>query len=99
MDFSEMEKWWSYYKTEPFGANRDDLRMAISTASLIQIQSPKARVKFTDFLPNFYEESRIEAPRKKREQHSSFPDDSLAVFRALTITAGGTVISPSTRAH
>ena len=55
MTAEELGRWRAYERIEPFGENRADLRMAISTASLVNKGRGRGapKVKAADFMPNF----------------------------------------------
>lgn len=51
----ELLQWKAYERIEPFGEIRADIRMAIQTAALVNLQRSRgSRVaKVTDFMPDF----------------------------------------------
>jgi len=50
----ELSEWQAYYRVEPFGEERQDLRFALMTANLISPHLAKGhRPKLKDFMLNF----------------------------------------------
>lgn len=55
MDLDEYLDWQAYERLSPWGEDRDDLRMGIGTAALMNMQIPRGqqRVKAADLMPKF----------------------------------------------
>ncbi len=83
----ELREWWIYYQMEPFGDARADLRMAISTASLVTMWTKSsAKVTIADFLPDFYAEYHV------RHHGPETSHDTQRAFTLMTSLIGGKII-------
>lgn len=72
----QFSEWLAYDQIQPFGPERDDLRMGISTSALMNLQLDKKskRIKPMDLMPY------TEKPQPKRQT----PEEMLNVFKAMT---------------
>lgn len=82
-----MAEWMAYYSLEPFGEDRDDLRMAINASSIVNtilsMLGKKGKTKFLklkDFIPEF----------GNKEKKS--PDYMLEKMKELSKIYGGELI-------
>jgi hypothetical protein len=63
MTSSQLSEWMAYSKVEPFGEDRDDLRMGIVASTVANANRGKGKKPFKpqDFMPTFEVESEEEA--------------------------------------
>ncbi len=88
MSAREFREWQEFYKLEPFGEERADLRAAIVAATMANIWRDKSAepVEVSAFMPKFgAEEETEEVPDWQR---------MLAMAEAMTAMMGGTDLRP-----
>jgi len=82
---AEFAEWQAYYRLEPFGEERADLRTGILAALIANVnRDPKQRKKPyepADFMPTFDKQSKATAPQSIDEQ--------LMIIEMLNIAFGG----------
>lgn len=85
MSSYEFSEWMAYYKIEPFGEERADLRQALTTSAVANnLQAKAKKPKWTkpeDFM--LFREMNTLTQEPKRESASS-PEHILAKFNSLT---------------
>lgn len=82
----ELQRWWIFYNTEPFGEYRADIRMAIQTAALINMWASHGSLLPRDFLPDFYRM----IPKRRRNEPKTRAQIRSA-FLLMTRLAGGSI--------
>lgn len=65
VDSAEFSEWMAFDQLDPFGAEREDLRMGIVCSTLVHAQHPKAKCTPSDFMPQF---DRVAGKAKKPRQ-------------------------------
>jgi hypothetical protein len=74
MTWRQLRGWMAYYRTDPWGGERDDLHAGIVAATIANVYRGKARAyKPSDFMPQFQ-------PRPRRTQTK---DEALGVLMAI----------------
>jgi Protein of unknown function (DUF4035) len=86
MSSSEFTEWMAYERIDPFGADRDDLRMGIAVATWVNAQSKENQVTPRDFMPFMDEDEEEKAEGQDLEMQ-------LRVVRSLNAAMGGAVTS------
>jgi hypothetical protein len=89
----ELQEWWAWYCTEPWGEDRADWRMGILAASLVNLwlERKARRVQPGDFLPRFCEAAPATAAGRRLAVRRQHPQEMLALLRHGTQEVGGTV--------
>lgn len=89
MTAAEMQEWWMLYQIAPWGEERADLRMGISTSALVNMWISKGqRIKPTDFIPDFYKAYRS---RYKPIAQAQDPMQMMSVLLQGTKKVGGAI--------
>jgi len=66
----QLSEWMAYSKLEPWGEEREDLRMGIVASTIANVNRPKGKKPYkpTDFTPTFEVESEEEAAARLMAQ-------------------------------
>jgi hypothetical protein len=84
IDSRELTEWFEYYRLEPFGEGRADLRAGIVASTTANVWRGKGSRPFLpkDFMPNF-------EPKKKKPQTA---DEMKEIAKAWNAVFGGEVV-------
>ena len=91
MDSRELAEWQAYYRLEPFGQERADLRAGIVASTLANIHRDPKRKAFApeDFMPRFEGPEADRGPRSRPQPWQEIKADLLALFPAALKPAAG----------
>lgn len=86
MSALEFAEWQAYYRLEPFGEERADLRSAIVAKTIADVNTPRGspRAELADFMPVF-------------DREPQTPDEQLALVEMVNRLFGGRDLRCQTR--
>lgn len=66
MDSEEITEWMAYYRLEPFGEYRADIRNAMLCQLIAQVNSTGKRFKLAQFMPVFFRKPQTDEEAKAK---------------------------------